>query len=69
MTTLRCCACGTPEVLVVLPGAEHVTGPGGIIVQRGEPMRSWCETHARAAGWPWLESERTQRTGQQELAL
>ena len=52
MSILRCQTCGTDDVMVISPGSEAVTGPGGITLQRGEPIRCWCEEHARAAGWP-----------------
>ena len=70
MTILRCQTCGTPDVMVILPGSDDVRGPGGIIIERGEPIRCWCEAHARAAGWPWgLESERARKTGQTEFPI
>lgn len=68
MTTLRCQTCGTPDVLVISPGTESLV-QAGIVIERGQAQRCWCESHARAAGWPWLVSERTERTGQLELVL
>lgn len=67
--TLKCDICGSPDFFVGTPGSENVVTVGSIVVKRGQPMRCWCETCARKAGWPWLESERTRQTGQMELVL
>ena len=55
--TFRCTECNSPDVLVILPGSEPEIF-GMLTIARGEPMRYWCEPCARAAGWPWVESER-----------
>ena len=55
MTKLRCQTCGTPDVMVISPGSEDITGPGEIVIKRGEPIRCWCEKCALADGWPQQE--------------
>jgi hypothetical protein len=31
-----------PDVIAISPGSEPETAPGGIVVQRGQPITAWC---------------------------
>ncbi len=37
-----CSVCQLPDVIAISPGSEPETAPGGIVVQRGQPITAWC---------------------------
>jgi hypothetical protein len=46
LTAIRC-ACGSPDVVAIDPGAEPVRAPGGILIEQGRPATARC-----LACWP-----------------
>jgi hypothetical protein len=44
------CECGT-AVMTIAPGSEHEAHGDLFVVQRGEPMRGWCQECAVRHGW------------------
>jgi hypothetical protein len=43
--THTCTVCQSPDVIAISPGSEPETAPGGIVVQRGQPVTAWCASH------------------------
>ena len=41
LADLRCCDCGSAEIMSVSPGAEPLSAVG-IAYEKGEPCKAWC---------------------------
>lgn len=39
---LRCHACDSSDVVLIKPGTDPVTAPGGIVIDQGEPTTATC---------------------------
>ena len=57
---MNCDHCET-EAVVVVVGTEGIRDL--FLLRRPEPDRHYCLSHAKEAGWPWLQSERNAATG------
>ena len=55
---MRCDHC-TADAVIISPGTDEVRNL--FLLAGGAPDRCWCLDCARAAGWPWMESEAPKR--------
>ena len=44
------CRCGRKAVAVA-PGSVTSYAPGHVMIERGKPVRAWCQRCAEARGW------------------